>query len=114
MDTPPLPQPQLDPTPITFDQYATYTPEKLELWNGFYNYGGQDLTGFHLAVLANMGLRKAVRNVPLSLWLEAIKELALQSSKLNFDSDIEESMLNRFNRGLENLQSVAEYLEEES
>ena len=114
MDRPPLPQPQLNPTPITFDQYDAYTPEKLELWDGFYNYGGQNLTGFHLAVLANMGLRKAVRNVPLSLWLEAIQELALQSSKLNFDSEIEEAMLNRFNRGLEDLQSVAEYLEEES
>jgi len=114
MDTPPLPQPQLDPTPITFDQYATYTPEKLELWDGFYNYGGQDLTGFHLAVLANMGLREAVRHVPLSLWLEAIQELALQNSKLNFDTEIGEAMLNQLNRGLENLQSIADYLEEDS
>lgn len=114
MDRPPLPQPQLDPTPITFDQYDAYTPEKLELWDGFYNYGGQNLTGFHLAVLANMGLRKAVRNVPLSLWLEAIQELALQNSKLNFDTEMGEAMLNRLNRGLEDLQSVAEYLEEDS
>ncbi len=114
MDRPPLPQPQLNPTPITFDQYDAYTPEKLELWDGFYNYGGQNLTGFHLAVLANMGLRKAVRNVPLSLWLEAIQELALQNSKLNFDSEMGEAMLNRLNRGLEDLQSVIEYLEEES
>jgi hypothetical protein len=114
MDTPPLPQPKLDPTPITFDQYEAYTPEKLELWDGFYNYGGQNLTGFHLAVLANMGLRKAVRNVPLSLWLEAIQELALQNSKLNFDTEMGEAMLNRLNRGLEYLQSVAEYLEEEN
>lgn len=113
MDTPPRPQPQLDRTPIAFDQYAAYTPEKLELWDGFYNYGGQDLTGFYLAVLANMGLREAVRHVPLSLWLEAIQELALQNPKLNFDTEIGEAMLNRLNRGLEDLQAVAEYLEEQ-
>lgn len=112
MDKPPLPQPQLDRTPITFDQYEAYTPEKLELWDGFYNYGRQDFTGFYLAVLANMGLRKAVRHVPLSLWLEAIQELAVQNPKLNFDNEIGEAMLNRLNRGLEDLQAVAEYLEE--
>ena len=53
---PPLPQPQLEPAGITFDQYAEYTPEKLELRNGYLGYGGQDPTGFHLAVLTNMGL----------------------------------------------------------
>jgi len=54
MPQPPLPQPQSDPTPITFEQYDEYTPQKLELWDGFYNYGDQDMTGFHLAVLTNM------------------------------------------------------------
>ena len=51
----PFPEPQSDRIPIAFDQYLEYTPEKLELWDGFYNYGGQDMTGFHLAVLTNMG-----------------------------------------------------------
>ena len=114
MDTPPLPEPKLDRKPITFDQYAAYTPEKLELWHGFYGYGGQDLTGFYLAVLANMGLREAVRHVPLSLWLEAIQELAFQNSQLNFDTETGEAMLNRLNRGLEDLQAVADYLEEQA
>jgi hypothetical protein len=114
MTKPPLPQPQLDRAPITGDQYEAYTPEKLELWNGFYDYGGQDFTGFYLAVLANMGLREAVSHVPLSLWLEAIQELVLANPKLNFDTEIGEAMLNRFNRGLEDLQAVAEYLEEQS
>ncbi|WP_204106023.1 MULTISPECIES: hypothetical protein [Spirulina sp. CCY15215] len=50
MTQPPLPQPQLDRQPITFDQYEAYTPEKLELWDGFYEYGGEDFTGFYLAV----------------------------------------------------------------
>jgi hypothetical protein len=60
-----------------------------------------------------MGLREAVRNVPLSLWLEAIQEMALQNSKLNFDTETGEAMLNRLNRGLEDLKAVAEYLEEQ-
>ncbi|MFM7278797.1 MAG: hypothetical protein ACKO1I_14360 [Microcystis aeruginosa] len=32
---PPFPRPELDSAPITFDQYEAYTPEKLELWEGF-------------------------------------------------------------------------------
>jgi hypothetical protein len=54
MNQTPLPQPQLEPTGITSDQYEAYTLEKLELWNGFYEYGGQDPKGFYLAVLTNM------------------------------------------------------------
>jgi hypothetical protein len=108
----PFPQPQLDCAPITSDQYLELTPEKLELWNGFYDYGGQDFTGFYLAVLTNMGLRNAVSHVPISLWLEAIQEVALQNPKLNFDTEVGEAMLNRLNRGLEDLKAVAEYLEE--
>jgi len=111
MDNPPLPQPQLDPTPINFDQYDAYTPQKLELWDGFYGYGGQDLTGFYLAVLANMGIRAAVENVPLSVWLNAIQELTLQNPQLISNNDQSEAMLIRFNRGLEDLKAVAEYLE---
>ncbi len=70
---PPLPQPQLKPTGITFDQYTEFTPEKLELSNGYYGYGGQDQTGFQLAVLTNMGLLKAIRNTEVSLWMEALE-----------------------------------------
>jgi hypothetical protein len=114
MIQPPFPQPQPEPTGITFEQYDAYTPEKLELWNGFYDYGGSDRKGFHLAVLTNMGLREAVRNVPFSLWLEAIQEVVLRNPKLNLDTETGEVMLNRLNRGLEDLNSVAEYLEEQS
>ena len=108
MTQPPLPQPQLDRTPITFEQYEAYTPEKLELWDGFYEYGGQDFTGFYLGILANMGLREAVRHVPMSKWLEAIQAVALQNPKLD------EAMRDRLNRGLADLQAVAEYLEAQS
>ncbi|MBD2695241.1 hypothetical protein [Anabaena catenula] len=49
MTQPLLPQPQLEPNGITSDQYFEFTPEKLELWNGYLGYGGQDNLGFHLA-----------------------------------------------------------------
>jgi len=111
MSKPPLPKPQLDPAPITIDQYMELTPEKLELWDGFYEYGGQDFTGFHLAILANMGVCKVAQNIPLSLLLEAIEENLKNHPKLNFENETNEAMLNRFNRGLEDLQAVAAYLE---
>ena len=110
----PLPQPQLAPTGLTFEEQEAYTLGKLELWDGFYNYGGQDLKGFHLAVLTNMGLKAAVRNVPLSLWLEAIQSVVLQNPQLNFDTETGEAMLNRLSRAMEDLKVVAEYLEENS
>jgi hypothetical protein len=110
MTQPPFPQPQIEPTGLTFEQYEAYTLEKLELWNGFYNYGGQDLKGFHLAVLTNMGLKAAVHEVPLSLWLAAIKAEALQNPKFNSDSETGAAMLNRLNRGLEDLNAVAKFL----
>jgi hypothetical protein len=112
MTQPSLPQPQLEPTGITLEQYMAYTPEKLELWNGFYDYGGQDFTGFHLAVLTNMGLRVAVREVPLVLLLEAIQEFVSQNPKFDLNNEIGSAMLDRLNRGLEELTAVADYLSE--
>jgi hypothetical protein len=114
MTKPLLPQPQLEPTGITSEQDEAFTLQRLELSNGFYNYGGQDLKGFHLAVLTNMGLIEAIHNVPFSLWLEAIESVVSQNSKLNFDTETGEAMLNRFSRAVEDLKVVAEYLEENS
>jgi hypothetical protein len=65
-----------------------------------------------MEVLTNMGLRAAVREVPLSRWLEAIQQVALQNPKLNFDNETGAAMLNRLNRGLEDLNAVAQYLSE--
>ena len=56
-----------------------------------------------------MGLREAVRHVPMSKWLEAIQAVALlQNPKLDG------AMRDRLNRGLADLQAVAEYLEAQS
>ena len=111
MSKPPFPKPQLNPAPITSDQYMELTPEKLELSGGFYEYGGQDFTGFYLAVLTNMGVQRVAEHIPLSLLLEAIAEKYKDQPKLNFENETNEAILNRFNRGLEDLQAVAAYLE---
>jgi hypothetical protein len=106
MTQPPLPQPQLDRTPITLEQYEAYTPDKLELIHGFYDYGyPDDFKGFYLAVLTNMGLREAVRHVPISKWLEAIQEVALQSPKLD------DALRDRLIRGRDDLMAVAKHLD---
>ncbi|MFM7602575.1 MAG: hypothetical protein ACKO7R_15475 [Pseudanabaena sp.] len=107
MPTPPFPQPQLNPTGINFEQYDEFTPHKLELWDGFYNYGGQDMTGFHLAVLTNMGLHAAVTHVPMSKWLAAIQKVALQNPNLD------DALRDRLLRAMDELNAVAEYLEEQ-
>ena len=101
----PFPEPQSDRSPITFDQYLEYTPEKLELWDGFYNYGGQDMTGFYLAVLTNMWLHIAVSHVPITNWLAAIQEVALQNPKLD------DVLRDRLVRGIAELNAIAECLE---
>ena len=103
---PPFPKPQLEPTGINFEQYDEFTPQKLELWDGFYNYGDQDMTGFHLAVLTNMGLRAAVSHVPMSQWLAAIQEVALQNPKLD------DAQRDRLVRAIAELNAVTECLEE--
>jgi len=107
MPQPPLPQPQPDRTPITSDQYEAYTPEKLELMNGFYDYGDpDDFKGFYLAVLTNMGLRAAVSHVPIAQWLAAIQEVALQSPKLD------DALRDRLVRAITELNAIVECLEE--
>jgi hypothetical protein len=103
---PPLPRPEPSPAPITFDQYEAYTPEKLELWNGFYNYAMEDMTGFHLAVLRNMGLREAVRNVAIELWLEAIRERLADDLAASGHAD--EATIERLNRAISDLRAIAD------
>ncbi len=110
---PPLPLPLLRPTGITFDQYAEFTPEKLELSNGYLGYGGQDQTGFQLAVLTNMGLLKAIRHTGVSLWIEALdRRLREKLERVEAEAQVTEAMLNRLNRAMEDLAAVVEYVGE--
>ncbi len=113
MTQPPLPQPQLEPSGITFDQYEEFTPAKLELSNGYLGYGGQDNLGFHLSVLTNMGLLTAVRNTNLSLWIEALDHVVREKlQNVNSEPEVAKAMLNRFNQAMLDLEAVIEYLAE--
>jgi len=105
MTEPPQPQPQLDRNPITLDQYHEYTPDKLEFINGYYGFAYQDMTGFHLAILTNMGLRAAVSHVPIAQWLAAIQEVALQNPKL------EDALRDRLVRAIAELNEIVKCLE---
>jgi hypothetical protein len=106
MPQPHLPQPQPDRTPITLDQYLEYTPEKLELMDGFYDYGyPEDFKGFYLAILTNMGLRAAVSHVPIAQWLAAIQEVALQNPKLD------DALRDRLVRAIAELNEIVECLD---
>jgi hypothetical protein len=110
---PALPQPQLQPTGITFEQYVEFTLEKLELRNGYISDGGQNLLGFHLAVLTNMGLLSAIRHTNLSLWVQALDNYMREKlSNINAEPEVALSMLNRFNRAMDDLAAVVEYLDE--
>lgn len=110
---PPFPQPQLQPAGITFEQYVEFTPEKLELSNGYLGYGGQNQLGFHLAVLTNMGLLSAIRHTDLNLWIEVLDNY-LREKLVNIDAESEEigEMILRFDRAMDELAAVVEYLEE--
>lgn len=110
---PPLPQPQLEPTGITSDQYLHFTPEKLELSRGFLGYGGQDQLGFQLAVLTNMGLLTAIRHTGISVWIEALDtHLREKLETVDAESEVIEAMFNRLNRVMNDLAAVAEFLSE--
>ncbi|MBU7581672.1 MAG: hypothetical protein KAF91_01950 [Nostoc sp. TH1S01] len=109
---PPLPQPQLEKARITSEQYLEFTPEKLELWDGYLGYGGQNQLGFHLAVLRNMGLLTAICHTQLSLWIEALdRHLREKLSTVSTQPEVAEAMLNRLDRAMEDLAAVTEYLE---
>jgi hypothetical protein len=70
-----LPVPELDPRPITLDQFIAFTPEKLELISGYlidepeWPEPREQL----LALLrVNSGLVEVVKRAPRERWLEAL------------------------------------------
>ena len=72
------PTPDLEPRPITFEQYEAFTPEKLELWEGYlidppaYTEERRNLL---LLLLVNEGLAQAVRLAPPERWRAALKQV---------------------------------------
>jgi hypothetical protein len=70
------PVPDLAPRPITLDQYEAFTPEKLELWEGYLIHGPDDhefRRNLLLLLLTNEGLEAAVRLAPLDCWQAALR-----------------------------------------
>jgi len=67
--------PDIEPRPITIDEYESFTPEKLELIGGYLIDGPdhpeqrRDLLAL---LLTNEGLIEAVRLVPAERWRDAI------------------------------------------
>jgi len=72
----PRPTPDLEPRPITIDEYYSFTPEKIELIDGYLLYGPEDHEGRRnllQLLLTNEGLLEAVRLTPAELWQEALR-----------------------------------------
>ena len=71
----PLPVPDLDPQALTADQYFAFTPEKLELIQG-YLIDARESPEQRMQLLAllllNVGLVEAVKLAPRTRWLEAL------------------------------------------
>lgn len=72
------PAPELEPRPITIDDYYAFAPEKFELIQGFlfappdWHEGREGLLRL---LLLNEGLLAAVRLAPRERWLEAIRRV---------------------------------------
>lgn len=71
----PLPNPALDPRPITFDEYRELTPEKLELLSGYLISPPdepEERRRLLAILLVNLGLVEVVKLAPEALWREAL------------------------------------------
>ncbi len=74
-DTPDLPRPYWWPQPITAEQYLAFTPEKLELVQGYLLAGPQDpeaRLNLLALLLTNCGLEQAVQLASPEHWREAL------------------------------------------
>lgn len=72
------PVPELEPRSLTFEQYLAFTPEKLELVEGYlidspdYTKQRRDLLSL---LLLNEGLAEAVRLAPPERWRTALRQV---------------------------------------
>jgi hypothetical protein len=73
-----LPRADLEPRPITLDEYNAHTPEKFEVWEG-YLFDPPDYPDARrrllALLLANVGLLDAVTLAPEAKWREALKRV---------------------------------------
>ena len=73
---PPRPVPDVTPRPINLEQYEAFTPERLELIEGYLIDGRdyhQERLDLLMLLLVNEGLQEAVRLAPADRWQEAIR-----------------------------------------
>jgi len=70
--------PGLQPQPINWEHYLHWTPEKIELIEGFLIDGPDEHTTrekLFLALLINLGLERAVRFAPREQWEKALQKI---------------------------------------
>ncbi len=75
-DSPDLPDPRPWPGPITAEQYRAFTPQKLELIDGYLLSGSetcQERVDLLALLLANCGLEEAVKLASPDDWREALE-----------------------------------------
>ena len=73
-----LPVPDLEPRPITLEEYHACTVEHLELLDGYLCDGpppSQRRRELLQLLLANAGLLEAVRLAPQELWRDALRRV---------------------------------------
>lgn len=60
-----------------------------------------------------MGLLAAIQNTEVSLWIEALdRHLRSRLETVNAEPEVAEAMINRLNRAMDDLTTIAEYLED--
>lgn len=72
------PSPDLEPRPITIEEYYALTPEKLELLEGYLISGPdypEERRDLLLLLLVNEGLLQAVRLAPPERWRAALRQV---------------------------------------
>lgn len=72
------PVPSLEPQPISLEQYQAFTPEKLELWQGYLidpPDNPDERRSLLLLLLVNEGLLQAVRLAPPDQWRAALRHV---------------------------------------
>ena len=66
----------LDPHPFNIAEYEAIPVEKLELWDGVLYGPTFQQEAMLVALLSNVGLRRAVQLVPRERWLQALGSFA--------------------------------------